>query len=134
VAVFDSFEVSMFDRRGNRLFDIPCPDLPEQVAFSRWPLVVVIRQTQFKFVMRPTAWKSADASFQQKGGLTVAFSHNGEHLACGDRCGVIFSATATAISSRRQWGAKAPRMQWLSVPTIRLSPRGTPTVLFGYGM
>ena len=45
----DSFEVSMFDRQGNRLFDIPHPGTPEQVAFSAdGRFVAVIGQTQLQ--------------------------------------------------------------------------------------
>jgi WD40 repeat protein len=88
----DSFEVSMFDRQGNQLFDIPHPDLPEQVSFSSdGRFVAVTSQTQLKIC---DASNGMDVdSFRlptKEGGVRVAFSHNGQYLACADHYGVIF--------------------------------------------
>ena len=77
----------MFDRRGNRLFDIPHPELPEQVAFSAdGRFVAVIGQTQLQICDASSGMEVDSYRLPAKeGGLTVAFSHNGQHLACGDR-------------------------------------------------
>ena len=82
----------MFDRRGNRLFDIPHPELPEQVAFSPdGRFVAVISQTQLQICDASSGMEVDSCRLPAKeGGLTVAFSHNGQYLACGDRCGAIF--------------------------------------------
>jgi WD40 repeat protein len=90
--ISDSFEVSMFDRRGKRLFDIPHLELPERVAFSSdGRFVAVIGQTRLQICDASNGAEVDSCRLPTKeGGLTVAFSHNGEHLACGDRFGVIF--------------------------------------------
>ena len=82
----------MFDRRGNRLFDIPHPELPEQVAFSAdGRLVAVISQTQLQICDASSGMEVDRCRLPAKAvGSTVAFSHNGQHLACGDRHGAIF--------------------------------------------
>lgn len=88
----DSLEVTMFDRRGNRLFDIPHPDRPEHVAFSGdGRFVAVIGQTQLQ-ICESSGGTEVDRwpLSTQDAGQAVAFSHNGQHLAYSDRSGAVF--------------------------------------------
>jgi WD40 repeat protein/serine/threonine protein kinase len=88
----DSFEVTIFDRRGNRLFDIRHPDLPEHVAFSAdGRLVAVIGQTQLQICEASTGLELERRRLStEEGGQSVAFSHNSQQLAYCDRSGAIF--------------------------------------------
>jgi serine/threonine protein kinase/WD40 repeat protein len=86
-----SEKVSMFDRQGDLLFDIPHPGVPDQVAFSAdGRFVAVIGQTHFQLCDASSGVKIYDYNLlPEEGGLSVAFSHDGRYLACGDRAGVI---------------------------------------------
>jgi WD40 repeat protein len=88
----DSFEVAVFDRQGNRLFDIAHPDRPEHVAFSAdGRFVAVIGQTHVQICEASTGMEVDRCRLSsEECGLAVAFSHNGQHLAYGDHSGAVF--------------------------------------------
>lgn len=93
VAVFsDRFDVSIFDRQGNRLFDIPHPEKPAQVAFSSdGRFVAVIGPTQIQICDASTGLETDRYSLPAKdGGSSVVFSHNDQHLAYGDKYGALY--------------------------------------------
>lgn len=93
VAVYsDRFEVSIFDRQGNRLLEIPHSEKPEHVAFSPdGRFVAVIGLTQLQICDASSGIEIDRCGFPAKdGGSIVAFSHNGRYLAYSDRSGAIF--------------------------------------------
>ena len=87
--------------------------------------VAVISQTQLQICDASSGMEVDSCRLPAKeGGLTVAFSHDGQYLACGDRFGVIFLRDRNSNFISQTMKCESTRMQWLSVPTIRLIASG----------
>jgi WD40 repeat protein/serine/threonine protein kinase len=87
----DRDEVSIFDRRGHHVLDIPQPGSADQLAFSAdQRFVAVVGQTHFQLCDAASGSKLYSIDLpMDRGGVSVAFSHDSRSLAWGDRVGVV---------------------------------------------